>query len=92
MKTVRVMIEGVVQGVYYRKWTVGAARDLGLKGWVRNRQNGSVEAVFSGQTAQVDEMLAQCLEGPLKAVVSAVDVFDEVHADLPQKFEKRKTA
>ena len=46
--TVRVRISGRVQGVWYRGWTVDEARRLGLSGWVRNRRDGSVEAVFSG--------------------------------------------
>mgnify|MGYP001085032248 FL=1 len=54
-KTVTVRIEGRVQGVYYRAWTDQTARRLDLDGWVRNRRDGSVEAVFSGLAPQVDE-------------------------------------
>ncbi len=46
-KTIRVIISGRVQGVGYRAWTVAMAGDSGLKGWVRNRSDGTVEAVFA---------------------------------------------
>ena len=77
MKTVTVRIEGRVQGVYYRAWAEQTARRLNLDGWVRNRRDGSVEAVFSGPEAQVDEMLRRCAEGPPDANVASVTVTDE---------------
>lgn len=77
MKTVTVRIEGRVQGVYYRAWTEQTARRLNLDGWVRNRRDGSVEAVFSGPETQVDEMLRRCAEGPPDAKVISVTVTDE---------------
>lgn len=86
MKTVTVRIEGGVQGVCYRAWTEQTARRLGLDGWVRNRRDGSVEAVFSGQAIQVDEMLRRCAEGPRDARVANVIVTDEGGA-APSGFE-----
>ncbi len=77
IKTVTVRIEGRVQGVYYRAWTKQTARRLGLDGWVRNRRDGSVEAVFSGPEIQVDEMMRRCTEGPSDARVTNVSVTDE---------------
>ena len=77
MKTVTVRIEGRVQGVYYRAWAEQTARRLNLDGWVRNRRDGSVEAVFSGPETQVDEMLRRCGEGPPDAKVTSVTVTDE---------------
>ncbi|HUU25297.1 MAG TPA: acylphosphatase [Methyloceanibacter sp.] len=77
MKTVTVRIEGRVQGVFYRAWTEQTARRFGLDGWVRNRRDGSVEAVFSGPEIQVDEMLRRCAEGPPDANVTKVTVIDE---------------
>lgn len=71
-RTVTVRIEGRVQGVFYRAWTEDTAHMLGLDGWVRNRRDGSVEAVFSGPPAQVDAMLRRCAEGPRDAEVSKV--------------------
>ena len=86
LKTVTVRIEGRVQGVYYRAWTAQTAHRLGLDGWVRNRRDGSVEAVFSGQAIQVDEMLRRCAEGPPDARVANVIVTDEGGAP-PSGFE-----
>jgi acylphosphatase len=76
-RTVTVRIEGRVQGVYYRAWTEETAHSLGLDGWVRNASDGSVEAVFSGPAAQVDEMLRRCARGPGDAKVSAVTITEE---------------
>lgn len=71
-ETVRVRITGRVQGVWYRGWTVKTARDLGLVGWVRNRADGSVEALFQGPPEAVRRMVAACHEGPSAARVTAV--------------------
>ncbi|KAG2690089.1 hypothetical protein I3843_09G168200 [Carya illinoinensis] len=74
-KTVRVAIRGRVQGVFYRKWTVDNANQLGLKGWVRNKRDGSVEALFSGSHEAVQEMEQRCRRGPADALVTGLDVF-----------------
>lgn len=76
-RTVTVRIEGQVQGVYFRAWTDQVAKSLGLDGWVRNRQDGSVEAVFSGPLEKVDEMLRRCADGPPDAKVTKVTITDE---------------
>ena len=73
-KSVNVRVKGVVQGVFYRRWTVEKAQQLGLKGWVRNRRDGSVEAVFSGKAVAVDDMVESCRGGPPSALVTALDV------------------
>jgi acylphosphatase len=67
-------IQGKVQGVFYRKWTIETANKLGLHGWVRNLQDGTVEAVFSGKSAAVESMIEKCREGPPGARVSAIDI------------------
>jgi acylphosphatase len=74
--TIRVRITGQVQGVWYRGWTVDQARRLGLDGWVRNRRDGSVEAVFSGPNTAVRAMVALCRMGPPAAAVH--DVAEEI--------------
>lgn len=71
-KTVRVVIEGRVQGVWFRGWAVDEANRRGLDGWVRNRSDGSVEAVFAGDEAMVDAMVQACRAGPPAAQVSRV--------------------
>ena len=76
-RTVTARIEGRVQGVYYRAWTDQNARALGLDGTVRNRKDGSVEAVFSGPAGQVAEMLRRCAIGPPHAKVTEVIVTEE---------------
>jgi acylphosphatase len=73
MAVTHVSIRGRVQGVGYRAWTAEEARRRGLEGWVRNRRDGSVEAVFFGVEDVVADMLAACRRGPLSARVNAVD-------------------
>jgi acylphosphatase len=76
-RTVRVRIEGGVQGMGYRYWTERVAGELGLGGWVRNCRDGSVEALFSGPADDVAQMLERCREGPPSARVTAVKVLEE---------------
>ena len=75
-RTVHVVITGRVQGVGYRAWLEAEAMGLELDGWVRNRRDGSVEAMLSGDPLIVAEMLAACEEGPPAAVVEKVAVED----------------
>ena len=75
-RAARLAVRGLVQGVGYRDWTVRKAQELGLSGWVRNRLDGSVEAVVSGDNPAVDAMIAACRDGPFNARVDAVDVTD----------------
>ncbi|GAB4369515.1 MAG: acylphosphatase [Kiloniellaceae bacterium] len=89
--TLRVVISGRVQGVWYRAWTERRAKALGLHGWVRNRRDGSVEAVISGAPAVVETMLAAFWEGPDLAKVTAVEKHPHDEAVAPG-FEVRPTA
>jgi acylphosphatase len=70
----RAVIRGRVQGVGYRAWVEREALRYDLEGWVRNRRDGTVEAVFSGPEQDVDTMLAACRRGPRGAHVEALDV------------------
>ena len=67
-----VTIRGRVQGVGYRYFVDQAARSRDLKGWVRNRRDGSVEAVFAGPAGAVTAMIAACRRGPSSARVEAL--------------------
>jgi acylphosphatase len=68
------IISGRVQGVFFRVETQRAAERFGVFGWVRNKRDGSVEAVFEGQQQAVDAVLQWCQEGPNRAVVKNVEV------------------
>jgi acylphosphatase len=77
MRTVRVRISGRVQEVFFRASCADLARDLGLDGWVRNRPDGDLEAVFRGSDEAVDRIVAWCRTGPPSARVDTVEVTDE---------------
>lgn len=73
----RVVVHGDVQGVGYRYSCEHKARELGVAGWVRNREDGAVEAVFEGDPEAVEKMVAWTRSGPRFAGVTGVDVSDE---------------
>ncbi len=77
MKRIRVYISGVVQGVFFRAATRRAATDLNLTGWVRNMEDGRVEAVFEGDDEQIDKMLSWCKIGPPAARVENIAAAEE---------------
>ncbi len=77
MKRVHVYISGYVQGVCFRAATRRAAAGLNLTGWVRNTDDGRVEAVFEGEDAPIDKMLAWCQDGPPAAKVKKVTALEE---------------
>jgi len=72
-----VFIEGKVQGVFYRSWTRSMAESFGLTGWIKNLEDGRVEAVFEGETEKVEEMIAKSKEGSKAAEVKHVDIMWE---------------
>jgi acylphosphatase len=75
----QVVIRGRVQRVGYRAWAEHTALQRGLEGWVRNRSDGAVEAVFAGPPTVVDGMIEACRRGPPGA---QVDALDQREADL----------
>ena len=77
---VRVIVNGTVQGVFFRLETRQAAQRYEVTGWVRNCRDGTVEAVFEGEAQAVEGMLAWCHRGPPHAVVKSVDVSREAYA------------
>ncbi|MGG5809950.1 acylphosphatase [Falsiroseomonas sp. CW058] len=80
-------IEGRVQGVGYRDWMLHEAERLGLQGWVRNRADGSVQALVAGEEGAVQAMLTACRRGPLMA---RIDRIEEVLAEPPDEPGFRK--
>ena len=76
-RTVRLRIEGLVQGVGYRAFVEREATARGLGGWVRNRRDGGVEAVISGPAGEVDAIVEACRSGPPAARVEMVKMLDE---------------
>jgi acylphosphatase len=83
MRAARLRITGRVQGVGYRAWALQMASRLGLRGWVRNRSDGSVEAVIIGEENAVDRMIEACREGPYAARVADVAVSDAADDGSP---------
>lgn len=73
MNAKRLVIMGRVQGVGYRAWVAYKATELGLSGWVRNRPDGSVEALIAGDIASVEELSRLCRRGPRLAEVTSID-------------------
>jgi acylphosphatase len=79
----RVVVRGYVQGVWFRESCRRHAVDLGLAGWVRNRADGSVEAVFEGPEEDVAKAVAWCRVGPPAAEVAGVEVTEETPTGAP---------
>ena len=77
-----VVIRGRVQRIGYRAWTEMTALELGLEGWVRNRRDGTVEALFAGLAEDVAAMLEACRQGPPGARVESIDEQEATQGDL----------
>ena len=95
IKAAQVRILGRVQRVGFRYWTINEASRRGLDGWVKNRVDGSVEAVFVCPPREVDDMLAACADGPPSAIVNSF-VESEAREDewctlIGQGFSVRQT-
>lgn len=89
-KAVRARIHGRVQGVWYRGWVKSKAEPLGLYGWVRNREDGTVEALLCGPPHVVDRMLALCMKGPELARVDRIET-EPAQGIAPHRFEVKPT-
>ena len=91
MTALRLIVRGHVQGVGYRYAMVDVANARGVTGWVRNRRDGSVEALVQGEPAAIDAIIAWCRKGPSAARVTAIDVIEAT--DEPATgFQLRPTA
>ena len=83
MERLHAVIHGDVQGVGFRWFVVDEARPLGLRGWVRNRPDGSVELTAEGERAKLEQLLSAARRGPRSAEVTDVDVqWQEARGDL----------
>lgn len=85
----RLIVTGRVQGVFYRAWFAGQAGALGLAGWVRNRADGSVEAVVEGAAEKVEEAIGCARQGSPASRVADVQVSDDAPAERFEGFVTR---
>lgn len=76
LTSLRVRVEGFVQAVGFRNFMIEQANRLKLDGWVRNRSDGTVEALISGDTKLVESFVASCMKGPEGSLVKHVDLFN----------------
>jgi acylphosphatase len=90
MRTVRLRISGRVQAVGYRAFVIDEARRLGLRGWVRNRRDGTVEASAVGAEEAVEQLVEAWRRGPPAARVTEVTIIDDVE-DVGAGFTARPT-
>jgi len=88
--SLRVRVEGIVQGVGFRAFLKMAAMRGGLDGWVRNRSDGSVEALVSGPTKAVEDFVSAATQGPQGARVRSVDLHNS-EAPAEKGFQQRAT-
>jgi acylphosphatase len=88
MRSARLRVTGRVQGVGYRMWAERTALALGLRGWVRNRADGSVELMLTGPEDAVAAMIDACRQGPRAAAVEGVEV-SEAEDDASASFTAR---
>lgn len=84
---VHAIISGSVQGVFFRMETMRAAERLGVTGWVRNKRDGTVEAIFEGDRSKVEAVLNWCREGPPHARVTDVKADWEQYSGEFDRFE-----
>jgi acylphosphatase len=90
-EAIRLRIEGRVQGVGYRAWLEREARSRGLRGWVRNRRDGSVEALLIGGDEAIEAVVTACARGPRHASVTSI-ARDPAADDGSQDFREVPTA
>ena len=84
---IRIKVYGLVQGVFFRFNTKEKAKELGLKGWVKNMEDGSVEILVEGNEEKIKELIEWCKSGPGMARVDKVDVEEDVTKEKLKKFE-----
>jgi acylphosphatase len=83
-----ISLTGHVQGVFFRVWAQGHARELGVSGWIRNRPDGSVEAYVAGEANCVERMIERMRRGPSNARVDEL-IVEEAEPESTGRFEVR---
>ena len=83
-KAVRVYIFGIVQGVFFRAFVKENADKLDVKGYIRNKEDGSIEAWFEGDLGKVDEMVELCKKGPEHSIIKRLDIVEESLQDMKE--------
>ena len=81
-KAVRVYVFGIVQGVTFRAFIKENADRCNVKGYIRNKEDGSLEAWFEGDSEKVDEMIEKCKEGPKYSQIKRLDIINEKVQDM----------
>ena len=79
MKTLRIKIKGVVQGVFFRKFIKENADELGVRGFVRNLEDGRIEIVIEGRDEKENELLEKCKKGPKHSEIKEIEVEEIKH-------------
>ncbi|GAA4777303.1 acylphosphatase [Stakelama sediminis] len=90
MITRRITVTGRVQGVFFRNWTVQAARELEITGWVRNRRDGSVEILATAAEEKLNDLIQKCRTGPPRSQVESVK-YEDVVCERFDMFSRRPT-
>ncbi|MEW5895903.1 MAG: acylphosphatase [Candidatus Omnitrophota bacterium] len=85
-RRVHVLIAGIVQGVFFRSFMKEKAQELGVKGWVKNRVDGTLESVMEGKKDAVDELISWCRKGPPMADVDYIHLEREDFRDEFKSF------
>ena len=90
IRSVRIRVFGRVQGVFFRNWTIDEARARDIRGWVRNRADGSVEILAFGEGEALAAFVSRCHQGPRAAGVERVEV-EEAEGEPPAGFTREGT-
>lgn len=86
-KRIRVLISGLVQGVFFRDETKKKADEIGVFGYVKNLNNGKVEAVFEGNKEKLDKIISYCHNGPEAAIIDKVEIKEEKYKGEFREFK-----
>ena len=86
MKRVKLVLHGTVQGVFYREHAMSSARKLGIKGYVKNLPDGTVEVIGEGDDRKIAEFVRMCKKGSFKSIITKVDEAYETPAGEYETF------